>query len=95
MKEAEKPMSKIVKPLAKGQITIPAEFREKLGIDRNTLLNVRLLAGKLEITPVAIQEQGEALRDYTEEEIESFLAEDKLDEETAAAIRRLLAEGRL
>jgi len=95
VKEAEKPMSKIVKPLAKGQITIPAEFREKLGIDRNTLLNVRLLAGKLEITPVAIQEQGEALRDYTEEEIESFLAEDKLDEETAAAIRRLLAEGRL
>lgn len=95
MKQREKPVSKIVRPLAKGQITIPAEFRERLGIDADTLLNVTLLAGKLEITPVTVQERGEALRDYIEEEIEAFLAEDRLDEETAGAVRRLLAEGKL
>lgn len=35
------------------------------------------------------------LREYTDEEIQRFLAEDKIDEETAQAVRRLLAQGKL
>ena len=45
-------MTKIVKSLRSGQITIPAAFREKLGIDADTLLQIRLTEGELRIKPV-------------------------------------------
>ncbi len=47
-------MTKIVKPLRGGQITIPAEFRQKLSIDEDTLLQVTLVDGELRIRPVKI-----------------------------------------
>ena len=83
--------SKIVKPLAKGQITIPAEFRKKLGIDADTLLGVVLTEGKLEITPVKIR-NNEALREYTDIDIQRFLEEDKIDTQTASRVRELLSQ---
>jgi AbrB family looped-hinge helix DNA binding protein len=85
--------SKIVRPLAKGQITIPAEFRERLGIEADTLLSISLVGGKLEIVPVKLGE--ESLRLYSDEEIQRFLEEDKIDSETAAKVRQLLARGEL
>ena len=92
--ERERQMSKIVRPLPKGQITIPAQFRERLGIDQDSLLNIILLEDRLEVVPVRIGEQ-ESLREYTDEEIKSFLQEDKIDPETAGKVRKLLAEGRI
>lgn len=47
-------MTKIIKPLRGGQITIPAEFREKLGIDTDTLLQISLMEGELRMKPVKI-----------------------------------------
>lgn len=47
-------MTKIVKPLRSGQITIPADFREELGIKPDTLLQMSLLNGELRIKPVQI-----------------------------------------
>jgi AbrB family looped-hinge helix DNA binding protein len=47
---------RIVRPLRGGQITIPAEFRAKLGIDRETLLQVTLSEGELRIRPVTVTE---------------------------------------
>ena len=44
--------TKIVRPLRRGQITIPAEFRRSLHIDEDSLLEITLLDGKIEITPV-------------------------------------------
>lgn len=89
-------MRKIVPPLSRGQITIPVEFRQKLGVDDNTLLNLTLKGNRLEITPVVIRGKGEEeLRDYSGEEITEFLAEDKIDKETAEAVRRLLAQEKL
>jgi AbrB family looped-hinge helix DNA binding protein len=87
-------MSKIVRSLPKGQITIPAQFRERLGIDQDSLLNIILLEDRLEVVPVRIGEQ-ESLREYTDEEIKTFLQEDKIDPETAGKVRELLAEGRI
>jgi len=86
-------MSKIVRPLSKGQITIPAQFRERLGIDQDSLLNIILLEDRLEVVPVRIGEQ-ESLREYTDEEIKTFLQEDKIDPETARKVRKLLAQAR-
>ena len=92
--ERKRQMSKIVIPLPKGQITIPAQFRERLGIDQDSLLNIILLEDRLEVIPVRIGEQ-ESLREYTDEEIRSFLQEDKIDSETAGKVRKLLAEGKI
>ena len=96
MAEKEKLITKLVKPLSRGQITIPIEFRRKLGIEDNTILNLTLKGNKIEITPAVVREVGEEeLREYTDEEISQFLQEDKIDQETARAVKRLLTEGKL
>ena len=84
-------MTDTVRVQAKGQITIPAEFRKKLGIDTDTLLDVTLTEGKLEITPIKIQD-NEILREYTDKDIQRFLQEDKIDSQTAKKVRALLAQ---
>jgi bifunctional DNA-binding transcriptional regulator/antitoxin component of YhaV-PrlF toxin-antitoxin module len=45
-------MTKLVRSLRSGQITIPSDFREELGIDVDTLLQVSLIHGELRIKPV-------------------------------------------
>lgn len=50
-------MTKIVRSLRSGQITIPADFREKLGIDSDTLLQISLMQGELRIKPVRVSEK--------------------------------------
>ena len=44
--------TRIVRPLRRGQLTIPAEFRRRLGIDDDTLLQLTLHEDKIEIVPV-------------------------------------------
>jgi AbrB family looped-hinge helix DNA binding protein len=46
------PLTRVVRPLRRGQLTIPAEFRRRLGIGDDTLLQLTLQEGKIEITPV-------------------------------------------
>lgn len=52
-------MTKLVKPLRSGQITIPASFREKLGIDSDTLLQINLMQGELRIKPVRVSQKAQ------------------------------------
>lgn len=54
-------MTKIVKSLRSGQLTIPADFREKLGIGEDTLLQISLMNGELRIKPVKFVEKKEAV----------------------------------
>lgn len=51
-------MTQIVKSLRSGQITIPAQFREKLGIEAESLLQVSLAGGELRIRPVRISDSA-------------------------------------
>lgn len=51
-------MTKVVRTLRSGQITIPAEFRRRLGIDDSTLLRMTLENGELRVSPVRIVETG-------------------------------------
>ena len=96
MAEREKLMTKLVRPLSRGQITIPIEFRRKLGIDTNTILSLALRGNKIEIVPAVVREVGEEeLREYTDKEISQFLQDDKIDQETARTVKRLLTEGKL
>ncbi|TSC66704.1 MAG: transcriptional regulator, AbrB family [Microgenomates group bacterium Gr01-1014_80] len=50
-------MNKIVRALRSGQITIPASFREKLGIDADSLLQMTLMEGELRIKPVQVSRE--------------------------------------
>lgn len=42
----------VVKPLRRGQLTLPQEFRRQLGITDDTLLEIRLHGDRIEIRPV-------------------------------------------
>ena len=81
--------TRLVKPYAKGQITIPAEFREKLRIDEDSILQLTLKGSIIEITPLRLVEDW-LLRDFDTSEIDSFLEEDKIDIDTANRVRDLL-----
>ena len=53
-------VTKVVRPLRRGQITIPAEFRRSLGITDDTLLHITLEDGGLRITRVAAVSSSES-----------------------------------
>lgn len=86
---ANKQETRLVKPLPKGQLTIPVAFRRKLGIGENTILSVTLKEGRLEIAPFRPPPET-ALRDYTDADIKRFLKEDRIDRKTDSLIQRTL-----
>jgi len=90
---AAKVLTRIVRPQAKGQITIPADFRERLGIDQSTFLQLTLRGSTIEVSPVRLAKEGSILRDFDRKELDAFLKEDKVDAKTAARVRRLLSGG--
>jgi bifunctional DNA-binding transcriptional regulator/antitoxin component of YhaV-PrlF toxin-antitoxin module len=83
----------IVRPQANGQITLPAEFRARLGIDQDTFLQLTLRGTTIEVSPVRLTGDSAQLREYDSGQLEAFLREDKIDRKTAARVRRLLAGG--
>ena len=91
MRAAER--RKVVKAHGKGQITIPGEFRDALGIESGTLLSVSVVGDHLDVTP--LRYGPDSLRRYADEDIERFLEEDKLDEASARRVRELLKHGEL
>jgi predicted nucleic acid-binding protein/bifunctional DNA-binding transcriptional regulator/antitoxin component of YhaV-PrlF toxin-antitoxin module len=89
----EKLRRKVIKTLAKGQVTIPREFREALEINPDTLLSIAIVGDHLEIMP--LRQGQEDLRRYPQEEITRFLEEDKIDRQTADKVRKLIQRGEL
>lgn len=87
-----KTLTKLIKPLSKGQITLPIEFRRRLNIDESTILRLSLKGSKIEILPLRPLPRGEDLRKYEKDHIQAFLKEDRLDPKTAEKVRRLLRQ---
>lgn len=87
-----KSLSKLVRSLPKGQITLPIEFRRRLKIDDKTILSLSLKGSTIEILPLRLADQADALREYETDEIARFLKEDRLDRKTADKVRRLLGK---
>lgn len=95
MKEAA-PLSKIVRPLRSGQITIPAEFRKRLGITEHSMLQMTIAEGELRIRPVELKERraGSAwlreLYDYfapvRQEAIDKGYSDEEINADIDAAI---------
>ena len=50
-----KPTTKIIRSLRSGQVTLPAEFRKKLGITEDTMLEVSLEGQELRIRPLRVR----------------------------------------
>jgi AbrB family looped-hinge helix DNA binding protein len=88
-----KALTRIVRPQAKGQITIPADFRERLGIDQGTFLQLTLRGSTIEVSPLRLAKEGAVLRDFGREDLDAFLKEDRIDRKTATKVRRLLSGG--
>lgn len=88
-------ISKVVRSLRGGQITIPAEFRRALGISDHSPLKLTLGEGELRVKLVKITGEGSPwLKDLYEgfapvrEELKSRgTSEDDLNEDIDAAVR--------
>jgi AbrB family looped-hinge helix DNA binding protein len=87
--------SRIVRPLRSGQVTIPAEFRKRLGITEDSLLQLTLAEGELRLRPVRVQDARPA-SPWLEELYQRFapvraearhLSEGEVDEAIDAAVR--------
>ena len=93
-------MSKIVRSLRGGQVTIPAAFRRELGIGDDTLLSMTLADGELRIKPVEVTEPSKgspglrALYEYFAPVREEILARGISQEEVFADIDAAIAEVR-
>ena len=51
-------MTKTVRQMRRGQVTIPADVRRELGIAPDTLLQMTVADGELRIKPLRVQEEG-------------------------------------
>jgi bifunctional DNA-binding transcriptional regulator/antitoxin component of YhaV-PrlF toxin-antitoxin module len=51
-------MTRIVRQLRGGQVTIPADYRRRLGITDDSLLQMSVGAGELRIKPVRVTDQA-------------------------------------
>lgn len=93
-------MSKIVRSLRGGQVTIPAAFRRELGIGDDTLLRMTLADGELRIKPVEVSEPTKGspwlreLYEYFAPVREEILARGISEEEVNADIDAAIAEVR-
>lgn len=80
----------VIKPLAKGQITIPISFRKTLGINETTLFKAQLKKDGILLTPLELDWQEKYIREFSDQEIKEWLATDKLDKKTLQKIRQYL-----
>jgi AbrB family looped-hinge helix DNA binding protein len=88
-------VSKLVRLQAKGQITLPAQFRRRLNVDEDAILRVTLVRDGITITPLRTEKTDPRLREYSQADIDRFLREDRLDRATAAKVRQLLSNKRV
>lgn len=78
----------IIKPLAKGQVTIPASFRRELGIKENTLFQAELKEDGVFLKPISLDWKEKYIRQFSDEEIKEWFNEDKLDKKTLQKLKK-------
>jgi bifunctional DNA-binding transcriptional regulator/antitoxin component of YhaV-PrlF toxin-antitoxin module len=82
--------SKLVRLQAKGQMTLPAQFRRRLHVGDDAILRVTLRGEQITITPLRSEPTDPRPREYSRADIDRFLRADRLDRATAMKVRRLL-----
>lgn len=96
--------SKVVRILRGGQITIPVEFRRRLGIDDETLLRITVEDGELRVSPVPSAEKDagpdwldtlfDAYAPIRAEILARGIAEEEINSDIDAAIAEVRAAHR-
>lgn len=93
-------MRKIVKQLRHGQITIPKEFREALGLSEEDMLAITLSEGSLQVEPVRVAPKAQG-SPWARELYELFApvretlkgrSEDEINEAIDEAVREVREE---
>lgn len=79
-------MFKVVKMQLKGMVTIPVEYREKLGVNENNLFDVKLVGNSVIFTSVDFKNKNEI---YSDKQIQKWMKEDKLDLSTVKKLKKL------
>jgi len=79
--------STVVIVSARGQITLPADLRHRLGIKEGGVVTVEERHGELIVRPAAVVE----LTMYSDEDIAHWDAEDELSDAERARIKKKLA----
>lgn len=79
---------KVVRPQSKGMVTIPIEFREKLGIDSDSLLEVKMINNGVAFIKIDYQSKKES-KIYSDQQIKQWLKDDKLDAATVKKLAKL------
>lgn len=80
----------IIKSLSKGQITIPASFRQALGIKGKTFFQAEIKDEGVFLKPLQTDWEEKYIRDFTDEEINEWLEEDKLNRRTLKKLKYYL-----
>lgn len=80
-----------IKPLAKGQITIPVSFRRQLGIKESTLFQAEVKDDGIFLKPVNLNWKEKYLRQFSDEEIKQWLEDDKLDKKHLLNLKQKLS----
>jgi len=92
-------MTRLVRSLRNGQITIPVEFRKELGITEESLLQLTLWEGELRLRPVSLT-AGKESSDWLKQLYERFAlvreeAKDMSEEEVDTAITQAVKAVRI
>lgn len=77
-----------IKPLAKGQITIPLAFRELLRINENTLFKAEIRGKAIYLEPFEVDWEGKYIRDFSDSDLKEFMTRDKLNKKTLKKIKK-------
>ena len=80
--------TKVVRTQAKGMVTIPVEFREKLGISEDSLLQAELTSKGVLFVKLEYPNTETAF--YTDKEVEEWIADDRLDAKSIKKLEQLL-----
>lgn len=81
-------MQSIVKVSSKGQIVIPKEVRKKLGIDRGSILKLRVVGKKI-ILELTSEPPNDIFVEAGEKIVDEALREAKIDEKVLRLLRDL------
>jgi len=79
-----------VQPTPRGQVTLPIGIRRTLAIDPSTLLDVSVERGRVVLSPVRPSVSGKQVRRYSDDEVQEFLAADRLTADEQRFIQQLL-----
>ena len=85
-----KPHETWIKILSKRVITIPKEFREKLGLEEGDIAKAKIEGDKLVIQSRKVAQYAE-YRTYSKEELDQFEKEDQLPEPLASKVEKSLS----